>query len=1490
MSKLILAISVFFVSTYSYSASFDCSKASSSVEKAICSDSELSTLDEKLDEVYKTALQANPSIKTSQRDWLKSLNTCDTRSLPECLKPAFKSRIQVLNFISNTNRGIVGLEIKGLIQSNGRVLLEIGSVLANSPAQEAGINPGELISEINGKSFTDIGQVFEALNVPPGKSLSFKLMRRDNSELMVQLKVASRPGQEVEVKASEAIQEPIKNTDDKNIEKITEQNSPSVTPSNVKNDHSTNKESGSSGSNLFIALVTLLLAGAGGFFLIRKKKLKSTANEQELKKSTFKPAPISPEEASDDPIYSLHKKGILLYNSGDLKRATHILQEAANQGYADSQYFLGKIMIELSENTTDQYFESGLAWMRKAAKLKQKDAISFLSDMDEVNDAHELTETYSSMPFDDWDKKISRQGVELDQVAEHFGISLDIIEKWRAFGKAPQRAVDFLRELQAETQDVVAHAKKESRKSISTDLNTHDYLCTDCGWHGFSDEAKFDEEYEGNICPDCGGGDLDLGTFPVHEDLYSTAQCGHCEWVGSPDDCSRNESDELICPSCSAEDDISLSKQPIAGWFGDNRDLILRALTTHGSWLKDIPESLANDKELVMAAVNSPYTALKYASADLRNDIEVVRAAIGKSAFEFEFASDELQDNKDIALEAVSSSGYVLEYASDRLKNDKTIVLTAVSESGSSLQHASKKLQSEREIVLAAVSSDGSALEYASEKCQEDEEIVLAALNQDGNSIRFAATKFKASKKIAIKAVTNNGSAFEYLSENLRADRDLASIALSSDGSQYQNMSDELKADEELAKIAVKDSGWVLEYLIEDFQSNKEIVLLAVSNYGAALEFASKELKTDSEVVNQAIESNQDAGHYSLLLDSHSKSWRITPNDENTALDIYIYKKDDQVITVTRRWREFVAILNSDRRPLIDLSGFQDVYQFAKENNIEIENLDYHDGQEAYLFENMSKKDEQHWRDFILNNDYAMLDNQGWTLIEEKLIFESTVSIEECEKTGESITNDEGSDWPFISEDENSSADKIADRKLMLSMVQEEGYELDNASEDLQADKEIVLLAVKNAGLALQFASLELRNNKEVVTAAIENNPWAYEYAGPDILNDFDITLKVVKSEGYLIQYASEELRNDRTIVEAAVSNDSGSIAYVSDDFNDDKDIALIAMQNNGAAISDLSERLQIDEDIVRIAIETYPSAIQNADGKFLGDKNLVISALRKDGSLLEYVADQLKQDVEVVTAAASNDVLVLKNSSESISSNPDFVLKLMQSNCIYLQFASPSIQENSSFIELAKSNILERMRVNGDLIDVYSDEWLSKQDEGSPLNIQICGEFDAKFGTTYRGHLKIAYLYGRIEEAFELATAFPELKQQIKKGTHRPNFLFMNTALDKILCVGLGRKNRIFIIDSESNKSIDVFGVPGNPNSDKTYISKFAELDYGNVIKTIVHTLDEASTLMDEQSTFEDYDSQEYEDVCDRLYDVVRKIQFFFPQCEAGDLNTGDY
>lgn len=78
-------------------ASFDCNKASTAIEKTICSDQELSLLDEKLGHEYLRAKQLDPSIIESQRSWLRERNRCVDAA---CLLHAYRDRISALGEIS----------------------------------------------------------------------------------------------------------------------------------------------------------------------------------------------------------------------------------------------------------------------------------------------------------------------------------------------------------------------------------------------------------------------------------------------------------------------------------------------------------------------------------------------------------------------------------------------------------------------------------------------------------------------------------------------------------------------------------------------------------------------------------------------------------------------------------------------------------------------------------------------------------------------------------------------------------------------------------------------------------------------------------------------------------------------------------------------------------------------------------------------------------------------------------------------------------------------------------------------------------------------------------------------------------------------------------------------------------------------------------------------------------------------------------------------
>lgn len=82
--------------------SYDCAQASESIEQMICSDHELSELDQKLSAVFVSALETSPPryqkrLKAKQRGWIKARNECWKAIMPRaCVIENYMARIAAL--------------------------------------------------------------------------------------------------------------------------------------------------------------------------------------------------------------------------------------------------------------------------------------------------------------------------------------------------------------------------------------------------------------------------------------------------------------------------------------------------------------------------------------------------------------------------------------------------------------------------------------------------------------------------------------------------------------------------------------------------------------------------------------------------------------------------------------------------------------------------------------------------------------------------------------------------------------------------------------------------------------------------------------------------------------------------------------------------------------------------------------------------------------------------------------------------------------------------------------------------------------------------------------------------------------------------------------------------------------------------------------------------------------------------------------------------
>jgi uncharacterized protein len=130
----------------SFGAGFDCGKASTFVEKTICSDSQLSELDSLMTEAYGIAMKDSgdpEALKAEQRSWLSNKrNRC--RDIV-CLRESYNDRITQL---ISTSGGTGGGSSRDIASGVPEVNAVTQDSINNATLKVAGLGEGESILEI----------------------------------------------------------------------------------------------------------------------------------------------------------------------------------------------------------------------------------------------------------------------------------------------------------------------------------------------------------------------------------------------------------------------------------------------------------------------------------------------------------------------------------------------------------------------------------------------------------------------------------------------------------------------------------------------------------------------------------------------------------------------------------------------------------------------------------------------------------------------------------------------------------------------------------------------------------------------------------------------------------------------------------------------------------------------------------------------------------------------------------------------------------------------------------------------------------------------------------------------------------------------------------------------------------------------------------------------------------------------------------------------
>lgn len=98
---VLAAVAVLLGTGSAAAASFDCGKAATMVEHAICANARLSRLDEQLADAYRKSLSGRQadSIRQAQRDWVRARDAC---TVDTCLEREYTQRLAALQAPADT--------------------------------------------------------------------------------------------------------------------------------------------------------------------------------------------------------------------------------------------------------------------------------------------------------------------------------------------------------------------------------------------------------------------------------------------------------------------------------------------------------------------------------------------------------------------------------------------------------------------------------------------------------------------------------------------------------------------------------------------------------------------------------------------------------------------------------------------------------------------------------------------------------------------------------------------------------------------------------------------------------------------------------------------------------------------------------------------------------------------------------------------------------------------------------------------------------------------------------------------------------------------------------------------------------------------------------------------------------------------------------------------------------------------------------------------
>ncbi len=123
-------------------------------------------------------------------------------------------------------------------------------------------------------------------------------------------------------------------------------------------------------------------------------------------------------------------------------------------------------------------------------------------------------------------------------------------------------------------------------------------------------------------------------------------------------------------------------------------------------------------------------------------------------------------------------------------------------------------------------------------------------------------------------------------------------------------------------------------------------------------------------------------------------TWRLSTTEKTSAIEIETWTKDNLILTLETIWDSGSALIESNDKPVIDLTNEEGIDVYVVEYPLEIEELSEGETQLVYPDE-ISVEEENRLNDLIeAADDTDVLESEGWELEDHELYFHGALKLE----------------------------------------------------------------------------------------------------------------------------------------------------------------------------------------------------------------------------------------------------------------------------------------------------------------------------------------------------------------------------------------------------------------------------------------------------------------------------------------------------------------